>query len=175
MIKKILVPTDGSDHANKALDLAADLAEKYGAELVIQHVLLDHTSAYDLAPLAKQYGSDKKTLDTLEETQEAVVQASSVGYAGPIFLPVPNEALRAIGDAICKSAKARVGSRAGGKVKVVMSSGAPADTILNAAEGEGADMIVMGSRGLGKFADLMMGSVSHRVSHMAKCTCVTVK
>ena len=39
MIKTILVPTDGSDHANKATTLAADIAEKYGARLVLLHVM----------------------------------------------------------------------------------------------------------------------------------------
>ena len=39
MIKTIVVPTDGSSHAKKAIDLAADIAEKYGARLVILHVL----------------------------------------------------------------------------------------------------------------------------------------
>ncbi len=38
MFNKILCPTDGSDHAYKALDLAIDLAKKYDAELVILHV-----------------------------------------------------------------------------------------------------------------------------------------
>ena len=35
MFKKILCPTDGSGHANKALNLAIDLVDKYDAELVI--------------------------------------------------------------------------------------------------------------------------------------------
>ena len=36
-------------------------------------------------------------------------------------------------------------------------------------------LAIMGSRGLGKVADMLMGSVSHKVSHLSKCTCVTVK
>jgi nucleotide-binding universal stress UspA family protein len=38
MFNKILCPTDGSDHAYKALDLAIDMTKKYDAELVILHV-----------------------------------------------------------------------------------------------------------------------------------------
>ena len=45
----------------------------------------------------------------------------------------------------------------------------------NIEDHEGADMIVMGSRGLGRVADIFLGSVSQKVSHLSKCTCVTVK
>src|SRR5215207_11122774 len=40
-MKRILAATDGSDHARKALALAADLAAKYEAELLIVHVVTD--------------------------------------------------------------------------------------------------------------------------------------
>jgi len=36
-------------------------------------------------------------------------------------------------------------------------------------------MIVMGSRGLSDFKGLLLGSISHKVSAQAECTCVTVK
>ena len=49
------------------------------------------------------------------------------------------------------------------------------DRILAAAEHENADMIVMGSRGMGDLKGLFVGSVSNKVSHLAPCTCVTVK
>lgn len=175
MIKKILVPTDGSDHANKAIDLAADLAGKYQAEVVLLHVLLQHTSVYDLKVLAEKYGAGKDTIDKLDEVSEAIIEASSAGYGGPISLPAPIEAVRAIGDAICGNALERVKSKSVDKVKASVVGGSAADAILEAADAEGVDMIVMGSRGLGKLADMLMGSVSHKVSHHCKVTCVTVK
>jgi universal stress protein family protein len=39
MFKKIVVPVDGSAHANRAVDCATDLANKYGAELILLHVM----------------------------------------------------------------------------------------------------------------------------------------
>lgn len=39
VFKTILVPIDGSDHAGKAVVIASDLAVKYGARLVLLHVV----------------------------------------------------------------------------------------------------------------------------------------
>ena len=55
------------------------------------------------------------------------------------------------------------------------SEGDPADCILETAAREKADMIVIGSRGLSNLKSLLVGSVSHKVSHLADCTCVSVK
>ncbi len=38
MINTIIVPTDGSDHANKAIEMAGEIAVKFGARVV--HALL---------------------------------------------------------------------------------------------------------------------------------------
>ena len=175
MIKKILVPTDGSDHANKAVELAADLAAKYDADLVVLHVLMHNTSVYDLKALAEKLNAPADVIDELERVGQAMVDASGTGYGGPVFLPASPDTLRQIAGLICENAQQRAASHAAEKVEVRVSDGAPADAILEAAEKEGADMIVMGSRGLGKIADLLMGSVSHRVSHLSKVTCITVK
>jgi len=50
----------------------------------------------------------------------------------------------------------------------------PAKRIVEAAH-EGADPIVMGSRGLSDLKGLFQGSVSHKVSSRAPCTCLMVK
>ena len=40
-MERILVALDGSEHSEKALDLASDIAGKYGAELILLHVMSD--------------------------------------------------------------------------------------------------------------------------------------
>ncbi|WP_338140663.1 universal stress protein [Candidatus Neomicrothrix sp.] len=50
--------------------------------------------------------------------------------------------------------------------------GPPAQVLLEAAED--ADMVVVGSRGLGGFAGLLLGSVARRVTHLAPCPVVVV-
>jgi len=56
----------------------------------------------------------------------------------------------------------------------IVRMGSPADVILEEAERLGVDAIVMGSRGLSDVKGLLVGSVSHKVLHAAKCTVVTV-
>jgi nucleotide-binding universal stress UspA family protein len=66
---------------------------------------------------------------------------------------------------------ARRGRRAPGGLKVARSAGV-ARQILHEAKGFDADTIVLGSRGLGGFAGLPLGSVAHRVIQLADCPVV---
>ncbi|NQU72224.1 MAG: universal stress protein, partial [Rhodospirillales bacterium] len=47
--------------------------------------------------------------------------------------------------------------------------------IIEYAEQHDIDMIVIGSRGLGDLKGMLLGSVSHKVAHLAECSCITVK
>jgi nucleotide-binding universal stress UspA family protein len=60
-------------------------------------------------------------------------------------------------------------------VKRVDMNGYPADSLVEYAEGVGASMIVIGSRGRGDLAALFLGSTSHRVLHLAHCDVLVVK
>jgi nucleotide-binding universal stress UspA family protein len=60
-------------------------------------------------------------------------------------------------------------------VHCVIEDGDPGKEILRHAEEETANLIVMGSRGLGDLQGLLMGSVSHKVSQLSPCSCLTAK
>lgn len=53
--------------------------------------------------------------------------------------------------------------------------GYAATAIINEAAETGADLIVMGSRGLGELAGLLVGSTAHKVLHLAKCPVLIVR
>lgn len=177
MIKTLVVPTDGSDHANKAADLGADIAGKYGARMVILHVLMRHMSATEVKTLCRDMDAPADLIAGLEDLEQAMLDATMASASGgaAVILPVPHDTLQAVGKLITEHAVAAAKAKGATEVTARIMEGSAAEAILATAETEKADMIVMGSRGLGKFADVFMGGVSHKVSHLAPCTCVTVK
>jgi len=60
-------------------------------------------------------------------------------------------------------------------VKRVSTKGRPAQVVLDAVKAAAADLVVVGSRGRGRMAELMLGSVSHRVLLHAPCSTLIVK
>ena len=148
MVKKILVPTDGSEHANKAIQFAADLATQYDATLYLMHVV----SKLDIPEDFLRYAE----IEGFEEAPETIY-------------------LQKIGDAIIGEAEKRVNREKVKKIHTELVQGDPAERILEFAREQGVDMIVIGSRGLGNVKGLLLGSVSTKVCHLAECTCVSVK
>lgn len=147
MIKTILVPVDGSSHADAAVDWASDLASKYQAKLVILHVIGEGQFA--------AYSNDLRDLASVEK-----------GVA---------EAIETAATQIARLAEQRARSRGAKNIEAVVEGGNPAKVILARAASTGAQLIVMGRRGLGGLPGLVLGSVSSKVLHLAGCACLTVK
>ena len=61
------------------------------------------------------------------------------------------------------------------KISSEIIQGSPAQVIVDEAESWGADLIIMGSRGLGIWNRLLLGSVSNAVVHHAKCSVEVVR
>jgi nucleotide-binding universal stress UspA family protein len=176
MIKTIVVPTDGSAHAKLAIELAAEMAQKFGARMVILHVLLRHASEYELEALCTENKMPEALAKKFEELRENYLKIVTLYYEGgptPIFLP--DEILTEAGNLLLENARRQAESKGVKEIVTHTVDGAPADKIVAVAEKEDADMIVMGSRGLGNVAGIVMGSVSHKVNHLFKRTCVLVK
>lgn len=147
MFKTILVAADGSDHATKALDIACDLAQRYGAKLIVLSVYRHHSA--------------------LEGTHTLVGGASEI--------EPPDATLGRLAREVVDAALARARANGAPEVEGLVRRGPPARTIVQVAKERGADAIVMGSRGLGDVEGFLLGSVSHKVSSLAECTCITVK
>jgi nucleotide-binding universal stress UspA family protein len=176
MFKTILVATDGSEHADKAVDLACDLAAKYGARLLALHVLLSGDSIDQLRHWAEvEHVGGLGAVGAKGAIGDVpVVGAPTIGDSGKSDL-LSMEVATFLGDRILKEATDKAKTKGVRRVKTRIEDGNPTKCILECAEQEGADLIIVGSRGLGDVASLLMGSVSHKVSNLAACTCITVK
>lgn len=65
--------------------------------------------------------------------------------------------------------------KSGINIHTVLVEGDPASKIIGYSEMEKIDIIIIGSRGMGKFKELILGSVSNKVLHHAKCSVMLVR
>lgn len=177
MIRTIVAATDGSEHARKALGLAADLASKYGARLIVMHVLMSNARSDTLQALADRKRLSKDLAERLDnyEADFQTAMMSAGGATGYVPAPPPPELLEAIARQLLEDAEKAARQAGVAEVSTATYGGDAADAILECASKQNADMIVLGSRGLSDFKGFFLGSVSHKVSNQAGCTCVTVK
>ncbi len=147
MFAKILVPLDGSEGAGRALETALELAERFDAELSLLCVFRHHSPLEASLSMVRARGPMDRPDDALK------------GYAGDIVA----------------AAKARAIAAGVTPTEAIIKRGQPARSIVEFAKDRGIDAIVMGSRGTGDMEGLLLGSVSHKVTSLAPCTCVTVK
>jgi nucleotide-binding universal stress UspA family protein len=174
MFKSVVLATDGSEHAMRAVTEAADLAVATGARLTLVTVLAKSMTLEDLeaAPLATRLPRETKA--ELKRIHEIMASASTERDLHP-WVPVLPAVRNALGKVILDEAEKVATRRKVAKVARVIAEGDPAAEILKAADKAKADVIVMGTRGMSEIGSLVLGSVSHKVLHHAKCSCLTVK
>lgn len=147
MISAILVATDASPAANNAVELGADLASRYGVDLNILYVARD-----------MQLPAEVKGLEELAKVSSP-----------------RREALQLVGQRIVDDAKKRATVRGAPRVHTAVAEGDPATQIIHHAEARGADLIIMGTRGLGQVKSMLLGSVSQKVINSCGISCLVVK
>lgn len=91
---------------------------------------------------------------------------------GFIEVETPDEAYELVDGVIRRLKDAGVSAR--GEIASAIHGYVPRE-ILQMADATGASCIVMGSRGLSDFAGLVMGSVAHKVLHLAQCPVMVVR
>jgi nucleotide-binding universal stress UspA family protein len=142
MIKVVAVGTDGSETADKAVEFALEMAERYGARLVVG-------SSY--TPVTEdKVRHDQK--DAPEDIQWSINPTQEV-------------------DATLRAVEERARER-GIEAVSEAREGDPADVLCDIAGQHGADVIVVGNRGMHR---RVLGSVPNSVSHKAPCSVMIVK
>ena len=152
MIENILVALDGSKAANKALEFALDLAEKYSAQVVLLTVV-------DAVPVPL-----------------TVYSAPDMELGAPVFMEKYLKEFKNYHEKmLAKALKKAKKSKPSVKISTKLVEGRPAHTIIETAKEGKFDIIVMGSRGLGGIKEFFLGSVSDRVADEAPCPVLIVK
>ncbi len=145
MYQNILLATDGSEHSLSAAHHAAGLARELGARLEVLGVAVIHP----------MYGGLGMGAVGVEGLEAEVEQAAEMAVNDTAAL-LREEGVEA-------------------KTVVVMAMGNAASAIVDEAKEIGADLIVMGSRGLGRAGSLILGSTSVQVLHMTECPVLLVR
>ncbi len=146
MFGSIVVGTDGSDTAREAVRQAIQLAQLAGAALEV-------VSAYE--PVSNQ-----RLKDEAAETPRDLQWSIS-----------PREAVDATLSEVADEARA-----AGvGTVNTFARQGDPADAILDVAEEQGSDLIIVGNKGMTGAKRFLLGSVPNKVSHHAPSSVLIIR
>jgi nucleotide-binding universal stress UspA family protein len=143
--KAIVVGTDGSDTAGEAVRQATELAHRLGARMLI-------VSAYEPITDARLQDADAEVARDLQ------------------WMINPRKDV----DATLRSAM-EVAQQRGVEVQTFARQGDPADAILDVAEEQNADLIVVGNKGKTGAKRFLLGSVPNRVSHHAPCSVLIIR
>jgi len=143
-IKKILYATDLSKNSSFAFLYAIDMAKRHNAKIVILHAI------EPLPPFAEVYSGF--TFEMERKEQKEIVEELKKHLQG-----------------FCKKAEAQIGPPCVELVsKILVTHGHPSEEILNVANEEGCDVIVLGTHGKGFLAHTFLGSVSNAVLHRTR-------
>lgn len=160
MLKTILVPVDGSENSERALTHAVELAERFEAKLVLMNVLEDYLYAGHLSGLEvpselriRQLPVEADPDEYKDERLTSHQVADKVNMLRRMYAKVPE----------------------GVKTVLYFGVGSPREDIINVADQVNADLIVIGSRGLGTIRRMLMGSVSNYVLHESTLPVMVVK
>ena len=156
LFKKILVAVDGSESAGRAANTALELADKLKADLIVLHAISPPPTAY------------RSALPSLGPMVPPPAPQSEIeayyAYARRVALGI-------IAQSISEAKKRGI------NVKSETPEGVTSvvETIINHATNEKVDLIVVGTRGLGGFKKMLIGSVSSGVVTHASCPVLVVR
>jgi nucleotide-binding universal stress UspA family protein len=123
-------------------------------------------AAFDVAmDISQKYGSQVFVLHVFQ---------GGTG-SGTLVSPGFEDDMRAIGQRILNSYEAKVKERRLQNVRMLLQMGDAAQRIMETASEIKCGLVLIGSRGRGGFKELLLGSVSHKVTNHASCPVLVVK
>ena len=146
---RILVATDGSDAGRRTLEFAARLTKGPGDQLRIVNVVSLRSIPLEQLDEYSRLGQvtrlEAMTVESREQLNAARLRAEELGVSD-----VPLESA------------------------MELHEGNIAETIIDAANRNRVDIVIVGKRGLGRLSGLVLGSVSQKVVELARCAVIVV-
>jgi len=174
MFTRIAVATDGSLTAMRAVRVAADLAAKYDAEIIILHVLMWQ----DPKDILKRLAFIQHTLDgeaALPAANDDVPVQTIIAELESRQIKIDENLITILGNKVVEQARQVCRENGVNAVKVEILEGDYADQIVATVKRTDADLVVLGSRGLGQLEGFFQGSVSQAVARNVDTTFLIVK
>jgi nucleotide-binding universal stress UspA family protein len=145
VLTKILVATDFSEPSEAALAYGRELTRRFGAQLVVLHVV--------------------------DDTLTRAVVTDSLVFTNPdLQTRVEDGGQQQVDELISADDRTVLRAQA-----VIVASNVPASAIVEYAKGHDINLIVMGTHGRAAMSHLLMGSVAERVVRSAPCPVLTVR
>jgi nucleotide-binding universal stress UspA family protein len=141
MFRKLVVGSDGSARAERAVQEAVDLAKSQGAELHLVAV----------------FGENERHWESIESSSK-----------------IQSVSLRGAAESVLARSAAKAAEQ-GVRVGYSAHEGEPAEVLLEVAAEQGADLIVIGNKGMTGAGRFLQGSVPNKISHHADCSVLVVR
>ena len=145
MKRRILVATDGSEAADRAVDYAAGLAKREGADLLIVNVV-------------GGYGLPQKAMMRLTQSEQVWLK----------------ELLESLSAETLTKARERARTAGADQIQLESRAGDVAQSVIDIAKEKAVNVIVVGKRGAGLVERLLLGSVSHKLVNLSPLPVIVV-
>ncbi len=162
-VKKILYATDLSENARFAYAYAASLAELYGAQITLMHVLPELSELMD-----------KHIIGYIDTDRWEEIKAQHFDEAREALIGKRKDHL-AVQDVLQQFSENATEGEGSGSDQVIVERGNPVEKIIEHSEKEKFDLIVMGTHGHGTLEDAMIGSTARRVIRRSKIPVLVVR
>jgi nucleotide-binding universal stress UspA family protein len=143
---RILVPTDMSEHADKAVRQAIEISKQFNAELLLLHVIRD--------PIQQCVGDYCISQELVDQLQAELQEAARIGIKNQVAKFSALDDISFTAD---------------------VKTGVPHEEILKEADEKGVELIVISSLGTSGVAKYLIGSVARHVLLGAKCSVLLVR
>ena len=168
---KILLATDGSGNADRALDAAIDLAKSRPASLTVLHTVIQGA----LPPGLLRWAEVEHLMPAEGDTELVPnVYGPVATVTADRKRQVPYRVRHAVAEAVVNHARNKALSEGVEQVDVRIADGDPAEVIEETLQDGGHDLLVLGTRGHGMLRGLLVGSVSHKVLGLHACPVLVV-